>query len=192
MSQLLGERALLVSSDGHATARMREYVPYVDPGVRGEFLEFCDVFDREGMTTVDPKSLANRIDPELVQEWVDTVIETGRLAGQYDPVARLKELDREGIAGEVLFPDFGLPWELHPPLVAAILGYKRTPAQVEVANRAYNRWLVDILPRLAAGQHRRHHHRRRRHAGQCRRAGPGRDRPRGRFGVPATACGRAR
>jgi predicted TIM-barrel fold metal-dependent hydrolase len=56
----------------------------------------------------------------------------------------LKELDHEGIAGEILFPDFGLPWELHPPLVAAILGYKRTPEQVEVANKAYNRWLVDF------------------------------------------------
>jgi predicted TIM-barrel fold metal-dependent hydrolase len=31
-----------------------------------------------------------------------------------------------------------------PPLVAAILGYKRTPKQVEVANKAYNRWLVDF------------------------------------------------
>lgn len=144
MTQLSGERALLVSSDGHATAQMREYIPYLDPAMRAEFEEFCDVFDREGMTTVNPKSLANRIDPELVQEWVDTVIETGRLAGQHDPERRLKELDHEGISGEIIFPDFGLPWELHPPLVAAILGYQRTPAQIEAANKAYNRWLVDF------------------------------------------------
>jgi predicted TIM-barrel fold metal-dependent hydrolase len=138
------ERALVVSSDGHATAQMREYIPYVDPNMRAEFEEFCGVFDKEGMTTVDPKSLAQRIDPELVAQWVETVVEPGRLAGQYDPERRLKELDREGIAGEVIFPDFGLPWELHPPLIAALVGYHRTPEQVEAANRAYNRWLVDF------------------------------------------------
>jgi len=138
------ERALVVSSDGHATAQMREYLPYVDPGMRADFEEFCARFDEVGMTTTNPKSLANRIDPELVAEWIETVVEPGRLAGQHDAPSRLRELDHEGIAGEVIFPDFGLPWELHPPLVAAILGYRRTPEQVEAANRAYNRWLVDF------------------------------------------------
>jgi predicted TIM-barrel fold metal-dependent hydrolase len=72
------------------------------------------------------------------------VLETGRVEGQHDPAKRLAELEREGIAGEVIFPDFGLPFELHPPLVAAIVGYQRTPEQVETANRAYNRWLADF------------------------------------------------
>jgi predicted TIM-barrel fold metal-dependent hydrolase len=140
----LAERALMVSSDGHATARMREYRPYLEPAIHEEFDAFCDRFDEEGMTTTNPKSLANRIDPELVAMWVETVLDEGRVAGQWDPVQRLKELDHEGISGEVIFPDFGLPFELHPPLVAAILGYARTAEQVEAANRAYNRWLVDF------------------------------------------------
>jgi predicted TIM-barrel fold metal-dependent hydrolase len=138
------DRALIVSSDGHATARMRDYRPYLDPGMRPEFDEFCLAFDKVGMTTVNPKSLANRIDPELVQQWVESVLEEGRAEGQHDPVKRLRELDREGISGEVIFPDFGLPFDLHPPLVAAIVGYHRTPEQIEAANRAYNRWLVDF------------------------------------------------
>jgi predicted TIM-barrel fold metal-dependent hydrolase len=144
LTDTASERALIVSSDGHATALMRDYAPYIDLGMRAEFLEFCDVFDKEGMTTVDPRSLAQRIDPDLIEEWIRTVIDTGRLEGQYDPERRLKELDHEGISGEILFPDFGLPWELHPPLVAAIRGYRRTPEQIEVANTAYNRWLVDF------------------------------------------------
>jgi len=142
--RLTAERALIVSSDGHATAQMRDYRPYLHASAREEFDAFCDRFDQEGMTTVNPKSLANRIDPELVQQWIETVLDEGRVAGQWDPVRRLKELDHEGIAGEVIFPDFGLPFELHPPLVAAILGYSRTAEQVELANRAYNRWLVDF------------------------------------------------
>jgi hypothetical protein len=68
------ERALIVSSDGHATAQMRDYRPYVDAGMRAEFDEFCDAFDEVGMTTVSPKSLANRIDPDLVQEWIEVVL----------------------------------------------------------------------------------------------------------------------
>ena len=112
--------------------------------MRAEFDEFCTAFDEVGMTTVNPKSLANRIDPELVQQWVETVLEPGRVEGQHDPAKRLAELEHQGIAGEVVFPDFGLPFELHPPLVAAIVGYRRTPAQVEAANRAYNRWLADF------------------------------------------------
>ena len=44
----------------------------------------------------------------------------------------------------MIFPDFGLPFDLHPPLVAAIVGYHRTPEQIEAANRAYNRLLVDF------------------------------------------------
>ena len=34
------ERALVVSSDGHATAQMRDYRPYVDPGMREEYEAF--------------------------------------------------------------------------------------------------------------------------------------------------------
>jgi predicted TIM-barrel fold metal-dependent hydrolase len=118
------DRALIVSSDGHATGRMRDYRPYLDPGMRAEFDEFCTAFDEVGMTTVNPKSLANRIDPDLVKQWVETVLEPGRVEGQYDPAKRLAELEHQGIAGEVVFPDFGLPFELHPPLVAAIVGYR--------------------------------------------------------------------
>jgi predicted TIM-barrel fold metal-dependent hydrolase len=152
--QTAAERALVISSDGHATAQMRDYRPYIDPVMRAEFDEFCGTFDEVGMTTVNPKSLANRIDPDLVQQWVETVLEPGRVDGQHDPHKRLSELDHQGISGEVIFPDFGLPFELHPPLVAAIVGYQRTPEQVEAGNRAYNRWLADfcsVAPNRLAG-----------------------------------------
>jgi predicted TIM-barrel fold metal-dependent hydrolase len=123
---------------------MRDYRPYLPASHREEFDAFCEVHDREGSRTLEPKSLLQRIDPELVDQWVKTVIEPGRVEGQWDPHKRLAELDHQGIAGEVIFPDFGLPWELHPPLLAAVLGYSRTPEQVELANRAYNRWLADF------------------------------------------------
>jgi hypothetical protein len=154
MPQQVDERALIVSLDGHATARMRDYRPYIEPGMRADFDAFCDRYDREGMTTVNPKSLANRIDPDLVQEWIATVLEPGRVEGRWDSAKRLHELDYQGISGEAIFPDFGLPFELHPPLVAAIVGYRRTPERIEAANRAYNRRLVgfcSVAPHRFAG-----------------------------------------
>jgi predicted TIM-barrel fold metal-dependent hydrolase len=138
------ERALIVSSDGHATAPMVDYRPYLPEAHRAEFDEFCAVFAREGARTTDPASLKVRLDEYLVDEWVENVIEPGRLAGQGDPHERARQLDQEGISGEVLFPDFGLPYDLHPPLKAAMLGYSRTPEQIELANKAHNRWLADF------------------------------------------------
>jgi len=138
------ERALIVSSDGHATAPMPGYRLYLPASHREDFDAFCEVFAREGARTTDASSLAVRIDADLVEEWVENVIEPGRLAGQGDPYQRARQLDQEGIAGEVLFPDFGLPYELHPPLKAAMIGYSRTPEQVELANKAHNRWLADF------------------------------------------------
>ncbi|WP_019873796.1 amidohydrolase family protein [Sporichthya polymorpha] len=138
------ERTLIVSSDGHAVAVMPEYGPYIPASHREDFAEFCEVFAREGARTVDPASLRNRLDEELVADWIENVIDPGRLAGQTDPHQRVKELDAEGIAAEVIFPDFGLPWELHPPLKAAIIGYSRSPEKIEIANKAHNRWLADF------------------------------------------------
>jgi predicted TIM-barrel fold metal-dependent hydrolase len=141
---LTDDRALIISSDGHAVAHMADYRPYLPSGYHEEFDAFCEVHRKEGSRTIDPKSLSQRIDPELVEQWVKAVIEPGRTAGQSDPEQRLKELDHEGIAGEVIFPDFGLPFELYPPLIAAIRGYAVSPDKVEVANQAHNRWLADF------------------------------------------------
>jgi predicted TIM-barrel fold metal-dependent hydrolase len=123
---------------------MPDFRPYIPARYHAEFDDFCVGFARDGCRTIDPKSLLQRIDPYLVDEWVQSVVEPHRLDGQYDPRKRLAELEKQGIAAEVLFPDFGLPFELHPPLLAAVLGYTRTPEQIEVANSAYNRWLADF------------------------------------------------
>jgi predicted TIM-barrel fold metal-dependent hydrolase len=139
-----GERAIIISSDGHATAPMKDYAAYIPAAYGEDFAAFCVEFEKVGARTTDPASLRNRMDEYLVEDWIETVIEPGRLEGQGDPHKRIKELNHEGIAGEVLFPDFGLPWELHPPLKAALIGYQRSAEKVEIANKAHNRWLADF------------------------------------------------
>jgi hypothetical protein len=46
---------------------------------------------------------------------------------------------RAGLAFEVLFPDFGLPFELYAPLLEVIHDYHRSWEQRNVANQAYTR-----------------------------------------------------
>jgi hypothetical protein len=66
----MADRTLIVSSDGHAVAVMPEYGPYLPAAYREDFREFCEVFAREGARTVDPASLRNRLDEELVADWI--------------------------------------------------------------------------------------------------------------------------
>jgi hypothetical protein len=139
------QRLMVISSDGHATARMGDYESYLDPGFREEFRAFCVTYRERGSHTFEERALSQRLDPYLVDEWRETVIDAGRLEGNFDPEARVRELDTEGIAAEVLFPDFGLPFELYSPLLAAQLGEPmRDEAHVVAGNDAYNRWLVDF------------------------------------------------
>ncbi len=149
------DNLMVVSSDGHATARMEEYRDYLDAEFRDEFDAFVVEYREKGSRNFDPPALRQRLDPELVTAWQEEMVDHGRLEGSTDPHARLRELDREGIAAEVLFPDFGLPFELYSPGLAAAKGYPPPDqAHVRAAKRAHNRWVADfcsVAPdRLAA------------------------------------------
>jgi predicted TIM-barrel fold metal-dependent hydrolase len=143
------EKALIVSSDGHAMALMRDYRPYLPPDLREEFDDFLKLYDErgQGRRTFDQSSLSVRCDPEIVEQWMDEVFE--RLDGNHNSQRRIAELEAEGISGEVLFPDFGLPFELLPPsqlLLPENAGLpRRTPEHVKAGTWAHNRWLVDFI-----------------------------------------------
>ncbi|ADP80835.1 amidohydrolase family protein [Pseudofrankia inefficax] len=147
------ERALVVSSDGHAMPKMRQYRPYLTAALHERFDAFCDFYDDNGVPPMDPAHLRGRLDPDVVEQWVRDVFEPGRLEGCSDPVRRLAELEREGIVAEVLFPDFGMPFEAFgPPSQTMRQGASRqaprwparTREEIDAGNRAHNRWLVDF------------------------------------------------
>jgi predicted TIM-barrel fold metal-dependent hydrolase len=139
------EKVMIISSDGHATARMEDYTEYIDPKLRDEFRDFCVEYREHGSHTFEEPAMRQRLDPYIVEEWIEEMITPGRIDGNWDPRRRLTELEREGVVAEVLFPDFGLPFELYSPTLAAQLGYgARTQEQIEVGDRAYNRWLADF------------------------------------------------
>jgi len=142
---LTDRKIMMISSDGHATARMEDYTQYLDPKFREEFGEFCKVYAERGSHTFEEPALRQRLDPYIVEEWLEQMVEPGRIDGNWNPQRRLQELEREGVVAEVLFPDFGLPFELYSPTLAAQLGYgARTQEQVDAGDRAYNSWLADF------------------------------------------------
>ena len=137
---------LIISSDGHAGAPMKDYRPYLDPQYREEFDDFLVEWDQHGSRNFDRPALTNRLDMEFVDEWSERMVDTGRVDGYTDPAARLKEQEREGVCAEVLFPDFGLPFELYNKSLALLKG--RAPVDAEhkqAAARAFNRWVADFV-----------------------------------------------
>ena len=149
-----GERVLIVSSDGHAMPRMREYRPYLVERLRDRFDEFCTYYDEFGHPPMDPVHLRGRLDADVVDQWERDLWNPGRLEGCWDPVRRLVEMEAEGVAAEVLFPDFGMPFEAFgPPSQAMRQGSSgkikswpaRTQDELDEGNRAHNRWLVDYI-----------------------------------------------
>jgi predicted TIM-barrel fold metal-dependent hydrolase len=136
----------MISCDGHATARMADYAPYLDPEFREEFSEFVPQWEKFGSRNFDPPALRSRTDPEVVDEWQEKMIDTGNLEGNSDPLRRLEFMETQGVVAEVLFPDFGLPFELYSPSLASVLGYPPLRQdQIEAGARAYNRWLADFV-----------------------------------------------
>lgn len=150
----MSERALIISSDGHAMPKMRQYRPYLPSRMHERFDVFCDFYDAFGAPPMDPVHLRGRLDPDVVEQWVRDLWVPGRLEGCSDPVRRIAELEREGITAEVLFPDFGMPFEAfgppsqgmrheaaeQPPTWPA-----RTPEEIHEGNKAHNRWVADYV-----------------------------------------------
>jgi predicted TIM-barrel fold metal-dependent hydrolase len=141
---LSSDRVMMISSDGHATARMPDYRPYLPSSFHEEFDAFCAVYREQGTRINQPKAMEKLYDPEVIEDWVRNVIEPGRLEGTWDVDVRLAEMARCGVSAEVVLADFGLPFELYSRTLAALNGYSLTPQQTRASYEAYNRWLVDF------------------------------------------------
>jgi predicted TIM-barrel fold metal-dependent hydrolase len=147
--QPTADPALIISADGHAIAPMEEYKTYIPSRYHQDFDDFYRVYCEHGLVhlrTSDPVALARRADPEVVDQWYEDVFKVGRHLGNESLDIRLRELDRQGIAAEVLFPDFGLPFEIRgTPDGIKKIGYAASPEHLAIANQAHNRWLVDFI-----------------------------------------------
>ena len=129
-------KVLIVSADGHVAAPMREYRSHIERRYLDAFDDYLDAYEqrRAGSRVTPPESFFDR---GQIEPYVEYMVDTGAIDGESDVERRLKELGREGVAAEVLFPN-GVPF-VH--LVSA----RPDPELHAAGNRAYNRWLADFV-----------------------------------------------
>ncbi len=141
-------RYLVISADGHAGLRPERYRDYLDPKYRETFDVALPIQIRE-IEAAAKKFLVADINAERRK---------GReqaLSGAWDHDERVKVLDGDGIAGEVIFPD-GITEMNMPPFGAGLsLPTENIDPELQWAGaRAHNRWLAEfcqMAPERRAG-----------------------------------------
>jgi predicted TIM-barrel fold metal-dependent hydrolase len=124
---------------------MADHRPYLESAYLDDFDAFLVQYAEHGVVTTDPTNIADRLDPDVAEQWKKNVSDQGRLDAAWDPKRRLAELDREGITAEVLFQEFATPFVMTSPTRAASVGLAApTLDQLNAGYRAYNRWLADF------------------------------------------------
>ncbi|MDH3754447.1 MAG: amidohydrolase [Acidimicrobiia bacterium] len=128
---------VIVSSDTHAGLQCEEYRPYLDPSVMTEFDDY--VAERH-----EHRRLTEEVNAEYIAEWEGQ--NADGLRGAYDPEVRDKELDADGIAGEVIFADGDAVTGMEsPPFGAGLAAGQITDPKLAFAGaRAHNRWLEEF------------------------------------------------
>lgn len=136
------DRYLVISSDTHAGPPSEAYRDYIDPSFR-------EAFDRDLATATALRSIilesASEEQAKFRVEWEEETGDGGKLAS-YDAATRNVELDREGVAGEVIFPDADvLGGGASAPFSAGLQSSGELDGElVLVGARAHNRWLAEL------------------------------------------------
>jgi predicted TIM-barrel fold metal-dependent hydrolase len=130
------QRHLLVSSDCHAAARPDDYRPYLERRHLAAYEAWLPSMQRGDVS--ERAKHAQRYVAQTVSEHFDHAsVRDGGEQGYWDFSRRLRELDADGVAAEVIFPNFGnVPFDAFP-------SGEGDPALRLVGARTYNRWLAD-------------------------------------------------
>ncbi|MCH2173454.1 amidohydrolase [Myxococcota bacterium] len=131
---------LIISSDSHAGLPLEQYREWLDPKYRTAFDEQL------------PEELAFRkwevdtfLDKDFEREWKQGRVPEG-IRGAWDSAERNRQLDADGIAGEVIFPD-GVTEMNTPPFKAGFtlpVGEGIDPELQWAGARAHNRWVSEF------------------------------------------------
>ncbi|HEM46439.1 MAG TPA: amidohydrolase, partial [Alphaproteobacteria bacterium] len=132
------DRYLVISSDCHAGLPPEQYRDYLDP-------QYRPAFDAALPLQIEAtKEAAKRfLVDDINAEWRKGNEEA--LTGAWDHEQRIKVLDADGIAGEIIYPD-GITEMNMPPFGAGIaLPVEEVVPELQWAGaRAHNRWLAEL------------------------------------------------
>lgn len=131
---------LVISSDTHAGPPARRYREYLDPAFREAFDEHLEQARLEIQFRRDVVEAH-----AFEQKWLELTGDGGRRAS-WDPIERDKELDKEGVAAEVIFPDADvLAGEASAPFSAGLGSSGDLDGELVMAGAvAHNRWLEEL------------------------------------------------
>jgi predicted TIM-barrel fold metal-dependent hydrolase len=132
------KKMLLVSGDAHAGAMPEDYRDYLDPQYRPAVDDLKAEQDQFMMNTI----MQQRYSPEQLERMDERkAIRSGGLDGTTNVDRRLKEMDAEGVAAELLCPG-----HQYAVLPFFSLGNKPAPADLRAAGaKAYHRYLADMM-----------------------------------------------
>ncbi|MEV6396296.1 amidohydrolase family protein [Streptomyces sp. NPDC051907] len=132
---------LIVSSDCHAGLPTERYRPYLDARFHRDFDDFLAGRDRrrEEMTRLGVRTEA------FAAKWFSDNEEG--LRGGWDAAQRLKELDGDGVAAEVVFPDADAVDSRTAAPFGVGLGLcgDQDPELGMAGAQAHNRWLAEFV-----------------------------------------------
>lgn len=139
----MSDKILLISADGHIGAPPIDYLPYLDPAYREAMTEL--IAENDAFVKLAPLIHGETSDETYAVIDPDHAMRDGGVSGGWDISRRLKELDRDGVAGEILHHGHQLAVQ---PFFSVV--NNRYPAEVRFAGaRAYHRWAAD---RIAEGE----------------------------------------
>jgi predicted TIM-barrel fold metal-dependent hydrolase len=137
MSSTHESRYVIISADAHAGLPCEDYRPYLDERYYPAFDEF--LAERQAN-----RDLQMKLNYDYITHW-ETDHEEG-LRGAYDAEQRDKEMDADGVAAEVIFPDADAITGMESPPFGAGLaaGEIEDPELAFAGARAHNRFLVEL------------------------------------------------
>ena len=139
------DRYMMISSDCHAGPPWDVFRGYLDPQYREDYDRWVAAYVAAGTLTggikIDPHGKARR-EGFTGEE----AVKSGGVNGAWDPEIRARELDREGVVAEVIFPDGqnrnNLPFGILGAQSAIDDGYSHEASLA--AAKAHNRWLAEF------------------------------------------------
>jgi predicted TIM-barrel fold metal-dependent hydrolase len=126
---------MIISADCHAGAQPETYREYLPQRFRDAADAWWKALEAERA-----KRMGTFYDQDSQEDYDKSeAVMAGGTAGEWDPAIRLRELEADGIVGEVIFPQMA-------PFGAGLMQYRTRiePEQNLAGIRAYNRWLADL------------------------------------------------
>ncbi len=126
---------VLISADTHAGAGLRAYKPYLERRWHDDFDAWAAELEAEMET------MRELMGPRSVGVDGDPVADGNR---NWDSARRLRELESDGIVGEVIFPNTQPPFAPRAVIQLAAPPLGDSPEHRWAGLRAHNRWLADF------------------------------------------------